>query len=812
MPTGKAINITSTGNFQPPSIKKIKKIKKPQILSGFGVANKYAKLKLPPPVISGETQTPSGEVKQFALRSLKSALARLRAVKPTRIIKKGEEEPPSPYANYRTITETNKQKIQSLQVNQVPFRSKDADPLKRPSARILLNPEDLGFYGFNGTEWIPFKTPTFSLTTILSTGNNAGGKSIVNLNTINSNSVVANKMNVKHVSLDYWNVTSTLNLNGNDIYNVGTMSANTISATLYIGNYSSFERATNAISGNVLYTLIDKGSELDYQWNAHTDRMTKTAIKQGCADVNTLGEVLFASTYTTLPLILYDSTGQSTSITFVDFGYSTSTDAFVAKYNADGTIGWINRFIHTDEISTRGISTNFTGNILMTGGVNTGTLVINDVTGAVLSPIYYSTDDAYTMRFSPNGIYRWSVRASAASGKAIGYAISVNDSNAIVAAGTYQGTVTLYGTSGAPRVLSYNAALPSYTNCYLVKYLNSGVIEWATRFTANISDNSLDVKITNDGNIYVGGNSINNQISFYSVGNIISSIVIPNYGGGFLAKYTSGGVFQWATYILGGVSKSLRANSNNQIIVGGFYNGLLRMYSANTISPTTLSSNGPETFLVKYTGATGKVDWATHINNSPTDQTNFVRVNINNSNQIVVVGNYSSLGAEIYSTNTTIPVTLPASTKNTFIANYTPTGVYNWATRLGSDVEIQNYSANIQGSNEIFVTGTYGNTPLSIYSTTGTTLLTQIPSSTFGDDIHVIKYTPTMNSVLGTPSVDGQTKIIASSSPKVFITTPNKFNNQVGKTIVLTENKIVKLLWNASANNWIIQKNGGQLV
>lgn len=812
MPTGKAININSrTKNFRPP-LKKTKKIKKLPVLervTTFGVTNKYAKLNLPSLTASGPSTTPLGEVKQFTLRSLKAAVSRLKAEKPTRLIKNLSQIPEGEnIRNYKFISQTDRQRVQSIQMTQVPFKTIENDIIQKSRGRIVLNPGDLGFYGHNGTQWVPFKTPTFSLTTILKTGNNAGGQSLVNVGTINSNTASTGQMNVNHVQLGYWNPTFTLEFYGTgNVYNVNNIYTNTIDTNLYNGNYSSFERVSSTISGDVLYSLIDKGNLIDYEWNAHFNRITRAAMNQGSADVNTLGEIVIASTYATLDMLLYDISGSSTSLTFSDLGVTsgTPTDVFIVKYNADGTIAWKNRMIHTTEITARGISTNLSGNILLTGSVNTGSLQINDVTGITINVIN-TTNSGYITQYTSNGVYRWISQATSTFGSVIGYAVSVNNSNAIVATGSFIDNVTIYGAFGSIRTLT--GAGP---NCYLVKYSNSGVIQWATRFTANVAYNALDVDITNDGSIYVGGSNLNSFIYFYSVGNILSTIVIPNYGGGFVAKYNSNGIFQWASYILGGFSTSLRANINNELAVCGYFQNLLRVYSPFIVAPSTLyAASNSDAFLVKYSGNDGAVQWLTNITNSPISQSNLIKININDYNQVVISGNYSQNNIDIYSYASSTPVTLSGDANNTFIVNYNSNGVYNWATRLSSSNVIQNYSVNIQGSNEIFVTGSMNST-LSIYNTSGVTLLTQITNS-LGNDVYLIKYTPTINSVILNPTIDGQTKVIASSSPKSYITSPAKINNQTGKIIVLSENQSVKLLWDSLSSNWIIQKNGGQLV
>lgn len=814
MPTGKAIRISSTTKvFRPSPTKKVKVKKLPVLhrVTAFGVANKLSKLKLPVQS-SGPSETPLGEIKEFSLRSLKSAVARLRGKKPTRILKnvsqliEGEN-----VINYKMISQTEKQYIQGVRLTQVPYKTVADNIIQKSAGRIVLNPGDLGFYGFNGSEWVPFKTPTFSLATILKTGGNAGGESLVNVNAITSNSVNATQMNVDHVTLDYWNPAFTLNLNGNNIYNVNNLSANVITTTLYIGNYSSFERSTTTISGDVLYSLIDKGSVLDYEWNAHSNRVTRPQAKQGCADVSSLGELVMASSYATLGMLFYDIAGSSTSLTFTDLGATIGppTDVFLVKYNADGTVAWKNRLASTSLITARGISTNNSvGNILLTGGVNTSSLLINDVTGNAIATINYSTNDGYLMRFTTNGVYVWNTRATSTGGNVVGYSVAVNDANTIVATGTFNENVTLFGTSGANYTLAGTGA-----NCYLARYSNAGVIQWVTRFTANISFDALDVDLTNDGTIYVGGSNLNSFIRFYSAGDILSTVVIPNYGGGFLAKYNSEGAFQWASYILGGFSTSLRASSDNEVVVAGYFQNLLRVYSPNVVAPFTLQSSTPASFLVKYNNA-GDILWLTKITGSPITQTNWVRVNINNFNQVVILGSYSQPGdpIQIFAAGATVAAsTLPPNGgSNSFIVNYNSNGTYNWASRLSSSSDIQNYSVILQSSNEIFVTGTMNST-LNIYTVNGITLVDQI-SNSLGNDVYVIKYTPTINSVLGTPTLDGQTKVIASAGPKSFITSAGNFNNQSGKTIVLGENQSVRLLWSAPDTNWIIQKNSGQLV
>jgi hypothetical protein len=256
--------------------------------------------------------------------------------------------------------------------------------------------------------------------------------------------------------------------------------------------------------------------------------------------------------------------------------------------------------------------------------------------------------DYLTIKYSPDGVQRWTARYNNSNGNGwdMAYALAVDNNGNVYVTGssydlnTYYDCVTIkYNSAGVQqwvRRYSYQGnqsdegdaiAVDAAGNVYVagrsissttswdyvtIKYNTSGTLQWAKRYngTANYDDQATGIKLDQVGNIYVTGKS--GIAAFYY-----------QYA---TVKYLSDGTQDWVRTYIGPANLTAWANAlavdhKNNIYVTG-----LDYASDTTANYVTIkySPNGTQVRTARYSaGVPGGGDWATAI---CVDQDNYVYV------------------------------------------------------------------------------------------------------------------------------------------------------------------------------------------
>jgi len=169
------------------------------------------------------------------------------------------------------------------------------------------------------------------------------------------------------------------------------------------------------------------------------------------------------------------------------------TDAFLAKYDAEGNAVWIKQFGKTQLDYALSVTVGDNGNL------TTGTAENIYVAGYYLDS--YETD-AFLIAYSQDGTEVWSKEFGANQindrGLEVARSVSTDDSGNIYVAGSTTGG-WIYDTWG------YLIRFYGYSDVYVVKFDNSGEFIWYTGFGASYVDTAESITVDNSGNLYVVG-------------------------------------------------------------------------------------------------------------------------------------------------------------------------------------------------------------------------------------------------------------------------------------------------------------------
>ena len=185
-------------------------------------------------------------------------------------------------------------------------------------------------------------------------------------------------------------------------------------------------------------------------------------------------------------------------------------DIFIAKYDTNGNFQWVQKAggINSDYVC--GISTDNSGNCYVTGYfTGTATFGTTQITS-------YGGDDIFIAKYDANGNFQWVQKAGGTSNE-IGFGISADNSGNCYVTGYFTGTATF----GTTQITSYGG-----DDIFIAKYDANGNFQWVQKVGGIDSDYGYDISTDNEGNCYVTG-------SYYyaTFGNIIL-----NSSGGFITK------------------------------------------------------------------------------------------------------------------------------------------------------------------------------------------------------------------------------------------------------------------------------------
>jgi hypothetical protein len=266
----------------------------------------------------------------------------------------------------------------------------------------------------------------------------------------------------------------------------------------------------------------------------------------------------------------------------VDFGGGPLTsqgysDAFVAKYNADGVHLWSERFgdIYTDCGSD--IAVDGGGNIVVTGQFR-GTV---DFGGGPLTSA--GDHDVFVARYDGAGVHLWSRRFGGEL-MDLSEAVAIDGGGNIVVTGSFQDSSDF---GGGP------LGSAGYHDIFLAKYDAGGTHLWSARFGDTVNDYGRDVAVDGAGNVLVTG-------EFRGIVNF-GGVPLSSAGNEdiFLAKLNAGGGHVWsrrfgdASHAQAGFA--VAADGDDNIVLTGWFWG-----SVDLGGGTLFSAGEKDIFVARY--------------------------------------------------------------------------------------------------------------------------------------------------------------------------------------------------------------------
>jgi len=335
----------------------------------------------------------------------------------------------------------------------------------------------------------------------------------------------------------------------------------------------------------------------------------------------------------------------------------TNGNLFIAKYDPSGTQAWIKQFAFgsfSTDLAT-GINTDSSGNSYVAGYTN-GDLSDNRIVGS------YS---AFIAKYDPSGTQVWIKQfGSSFSDQATG--ISTDSSgNSHVTGSTYN------RSSGS-------------NDAFIAKYDPSGTQVWIKQFGTFSSDEAYGISTDSSGNIYVTGSTSGNLPNNSSLGGKDA----------FIAKYDPSGTQVWIKQF-GSIgddeATAISTNSSGNVYVTGSTSG--------SFPGNSYFGGETDSFIGKY-DANGNQLWVKQFGSSGDDEA--TGISTDSSGNVYVTGY----------TNATLPGKSKLGGKDAFVAKYDASGNQLWVKQFGSIGDDEATAISTNSSGNVYVTGsTSGSLP-----------------------------------------------------------------------------------------------------
>ena len=327
-------------------------------------------------------------------------------------------------------------------------------------------------------------------------------------------------------------------------------------------------------------------------------------------------------------------------------------DAFLGRYNADGTAAW------TRELGTSAID------IATAAGADASAVYVAGYTeGTLPGQTSAGGPDAFLQKYDPSGTPAWTLQFGTSSSDSIN-AIAVDASGVYVAGGT-------------------GGAFPGQTNAgdydaFVQKYDPSGTVVWTRQFGTAVGDDARGVAANSSG-VYVIGLTTGTLPGQMSAGGADA----------YVRKYDPSGNLGW-TRQFGTTAtdepRGVAANASG-VYVAGLTEGTL---------PGQMSAGATDAFLWTF-DVSGTEEWARQFGTSAIDTANGVAVD---GSQVYVVGYTQG--------------TFPGQTSggdDAFLRNYDPDGSVAWMRQFGTPTSDSGSGVAANGSS-VYVAGyTFGTFP-----------------------------------------------------------------------------------------------------
>ena len=384
-----------------------------------------------------------------------------------------------------------------------------------------------------------------------------------------------------------------------------------------------------------------------------------------------------------------DLDGQSNNGDVLLHWSERGTDAFISKFNPDGTKEWTKLVGTKQDDEGYALTTGADGSIYIAG--STG----GDLDGQTKSGDYYDVD-AFISKFNPDGTKEWTRLLGSNKG----------DSARSLTTGS-DGSIYIAGSTGGDLDGQTKSGDYYGNDAFISKFNPDGTKEWTRLLGSNKGAYARSLTTGADGSIYIAGGTTGDlDGQTYSAGYFDSSVpsTIPSpekipTGDAFISKFSPDGTKKW-TRLLGTsdneLGEALTTGSDGSIYIAGTTGGDL---------DGQINNGNRDAFISKF-NPDGTKDWTRLLGTGPRPNA----VGFERSLAGQEEGNALTTGTDgsIYiagHTSSDLDGQTLSGNSDVFISKFNPDGTKDWTRLLGSFYVNQGKDLTTGTDGSIYIAG-----------------------------------------------------------------------------------------------------------
>lgn len=292
---------------------------------------------------------------------------------------------------------------------------------------------------------------------------------------------------------------------------------------------------------------------------------------------------------------------------------SMARSGYVAKYNTNGDLIWVNKFQGTGHCRGYAIEVDASGNSYLTGMITGITDFDGQITGEGTTYQY-----AFIAKYDPDGNCVWAKYVDGQYGS-LGHEIEVMSANQILVTGYYRGTLNYYGNI-------YSGTGASWGDMFTMMVDSSGNLVWNKTANGPYQIQGNGITFDPDHNVYVSGTFTQNTTfdgNVYTYTGIGATATDINANAdGFVAKYTEQGSLVWVETFENDQMVELEKIlvDKDQLFITGHMSDTLIIDNDTVIVP-----NNTSTGLLLCIDTSGAHKWTKIIPGAGTSPLNYIR-------------------------------------------------------------------------------------------------------------------------------------------------------------------------------------------
>jgi hypothetical protein len=282
----------------------------------------------------------------------------------------------------------------------------------------------------------------------------------------------------------------------------------------------------------------------------------------------------------------------------------------------------------------------------------------------------------------------------------IGNSIAVDGSGNVYTTGYFAGTSDFDPSAGTSNLTSVGSA-----DVFISKLDSSGDFVWARRLGGTIYDEGKSITVDGSGNVYTTG--LFSGTADFDPGASTFNLISTGDADIFISKLDPSGNFVWARR-LGGTTfdegKSITVDGSGNLYTTGSFSGTADFDPGTGTS--NLTSVGSGDVFVSKLDSSGNFVWAVRWGGTSADQGRSIV--LDGPGNVYTTGSF--FGSADFDPGAGTSNLTSAGLTDVFISKLDSSGNYVWAGRLGGTGSDNGNNISVDGSGDVYTTGSFGGT------------------------------------------------------------------------------------------------------